>query len=86
MTELSGGSHCTPFEGETKSGTVGLLLSNLECKVSAPVSIVVLQPPRNRMVSQLCVLHLSVFSLTKSTAEAFVVPSSVLSVKRYDRR
>ena len=51
MTELSGASHCTPFEGETKSGSVGLLLSNLECKVSAPVSIdQVLQPSRKRHI------------------------------------
>ncbi|KAL9952230.1 hypothetical protein ACROYT_G039452 [Oculina patagonica] len=33
MTELSGASHCTPFEGKTKFGSVGLLLPNLECKV-----------------------------------------------------
>jgi len=46
MTELSGACHITPFEGETKSGSVGLLLPNLECKVSVPMSIVILQPPR----------------------------------------
>ena len=52
MTELSGACHCTPFAGDTKSGSVGLLLPNLECKVSAPVSIVILQPPGKRMYSQ----------------------------------
>ena len=49
MTELSGASHCTPFEGKTKSGSVGLLLPNLECKVSALESIVILQPPGRRI-------------------------------------
>ena len=34
MTELSGASHCTPAEGKTKFGSVGLLLPNLQCKVS----------------------------------------------------
>ena len=48
MTELSGACHCTPFAGDTKSGSVGLLLPNLECKVSAPVSVVC--PPEKECI------------------------------------
>ena len=36
MTEIAGASHATPFstKGKTKFGSVGLLLSNMRCKVS----------------------------------------------------
>ena len=38
MTELCGASHCTPAEGKTKFGSVGLLLPNLQCKVSSSIA------------------------------------------------
>ena len=38
MTEVAGASHVIPTEGKAKHGSVGLLVPNLECKVSYDLS------------------------------------------------
>ena len=39
MTELSPVSHATPCDDNIKYGSIGILLSNLECKVSNAITI-----------------------------------------------
>ncbi|KAJ7379777.1 hypothetical protein OS493_012523 [Desmophyllum pertusum] len=52
LTETSAATHCTPFEGETKSGSVGLLLPNMECKVINPDTEEILGPNQD---GEICV-------------------------------
>lgn len=52
MTELCGASHCTPAEGKTKFGSVGLLMPNLHCKVINPETGEILGPNQN---GEICV-------------------------------
>ncbi|RMX50070.1 hypothetical protein pdam_00002888 [Pocillopora damicornis] len=52
MTELCGASHCTPAEGKTKFGSVGLLLPNLQCKVISPETGEILGPNQD---GEICV-------------------------------
>ena len=40
MTELSPVSHATPCDDNIKYGSIGILLPNLECKVSNTILII----------------------------------------------